>query len=129
VKQAGQIEVDPSRAAQTYRERYQRRQAAFAELERVARSDVERIMPMIIEKYHPVRIYQWGSLTREGKFRDYSDIDIAVEGILDPAMFFSLLGDVQRMTRFPVDLVQLETIAPEYAGDIRRRGKMVYERA
>lgn len=122
-------DVDPARAAQTYRARCERRREEFARLEQEARTDVDRIIPMIIEKYLPLRIYQWGSLTKTGMFRDYSDIDLAVEGILDPATFFALLGDVMKMTRFPVDLVQLEKIAPEYAEDIRRRGKVVYERA
>lgn len=36
---------------------------------------------MIIEHFNPVRIYQWGSLLDKKMFTDYSDIDIALEGI------------------------------------------------
>jgi len=36
--------------------------------------------------------------------------------------------DAQALRRFPLDIVQLEKIAPEYADDIRQHGKMVYER-
>jgi predicted nucleotidyltransferase len=92
-----------------------------------AASDVGAIVEMIVIKYAPHRIYQWGSLLRSGAFKPYSDIDIAVEGILDAERFFALLEDVQKMTVFPVDLVQLEKIAPEYADDIRRNGKVLYE--
>lgn len=95
--------------------------------EEQALRDVQAILAMIISKYVPRRIYQWGSLLRPGDFRDYSDIDIAVEGVTDAETFFRLMGDVQKMTAFPVDLVQLETIASPYAEDIRRKGKKVYE--
>jgi hypothetical protein len=39
-----------------------------------------------------------------------------------------LLGEAQDMTRFPLDIVQLEKIAPEHAEDIRQHGKLIYER-
>ena len=89
--------------------------------------DLEAIVAMIVTAYAPRRIYQWGSLLRLGGFKPYSDIDIAVEGILDAERFFALLEDVQKLTAFPVDLVQIEKIAPEYADDIRRNGKLLYE--
>ncbi len=109
-----------------------RRQAASrrsdAKRETEALHDVDMIIEFLVANYNPARIYQWGSLLRPGAFRDYSDIDIAVEGILQPETFFRLLGDVQRLTEFDVDLVQIEKIEPEYAEDIRRKGKLVYER-
>ncbi len=67
-------------------------------------------------------------MLRPGGFRDYSDIDIAVEGITDPQAFFLMLGDAQALTHFPLDLVQIEKIAPEHAEDIRQQGKIAYER-
>ena len=92
-----------------------------------AAADVEAIIAMIVAKYAPRRIYQWGSLLRADAFKPYSDVDIAVEGIVEAERFFALLEDVQRLTAFPVDLVQMEKIAPEYAEDIRRNGKLLYE--
>ena len=50
-------------------------------------SDSGAIVDMIVRKYQPVRVYQWGSVLRPGGFRDYSDIDIAVEGIADAVMW------------------------------------------
>lgn len=93
-----------------------------------ATSDAKKIIAMIIACYRPLRIYQWGSLLRPGGFKSYSDIDVAVEGICDAERFFALLGQAQEMTEFPVDIVQMEKIAPEYAEDIRMQGKLVYER-
>ncbi len=65
---------------------------------------------------------------RPKRFRDYSDIDIAVEGIADAETFFGMLGAAQAMTEFDLDLVQIEKVAPEYAEDIRKHGKIAYER-
>ncbi len=96
-------------------------------LQQQAAADAGVIIDMIVKDYHPRRVYQWGSLLRPGDFRTYSDIDIAVEGIDDPERFFALLGQAQAATRFPLDLVQIEKIAPEYAEDIRLNGRLVYE--
>ena len=91
--------------------------------------DVRRaIVDMIAQSYHPTRVYQWGSVLRPERFRDYSDIDIAVEGVLDAETFFHMLGAAQAMTKFDLDLVQIEKIVPEYAEDIRTHGKIAYER-
>ncbi len=97
-----------------------------AVLQRQAAADAQAIVALIIRQYHPRRVFQWGSLLRPGDFKPYSDIDIAIEGVTDAERFFTLLGDAQKLTRFPLDIVQLEKIAPEYADDIRRHGKMVY---
>ena len=90
--------------------------------------DAAAIVRMIVRKYRPLRVYQWGSLIGPGFFADYSDIDIAVEGVTDAQLFFAMLGDAQSMTKFPLDIVQMEKIAAEYADDIRRHGRLVYER-
>jgi len=116
------------RAKQRLRERAQIRDEKLEGLRRQAVSDARAIVRMVAEKYEPIRIYQWGSVIRSGGFRDYSDIDIAVEGVLDPQAFFGMLGDAQMMTRFSLDLVQIEKITPAHAEDIRQRGKVVYER-
>lgn len=98
-----------------------------ADLQRQAAADAQAIVELIIRQYHPCRVFQWGSLLRPGDFKPYSDIDIAIEGVTDAERFFALLGEAQALSRFPLDIVQLEKIAPEYADDIRRYGKMVYE--
>jgi len=99
-----------------------------ARLQEQAAADANAIISMITGQYQPRRVFQWGSLLRPGAFKPYSDIDIAIEGVTDAERFFALLGDAQDLTRFPLDIVQLEKIAPEYAADIRQHGKLVYER-
>jgi hypothetical protein len=49
-----------------------------------ASSDFSRLVEMILEKFNPDRIYQWGSLLDRGRFSEISDIDIAVEGLSGP---------------------------------------------
>jgi len=60
-------------------------------------------------------------------FDENSDIDIAIEGIIDAEKYFALLGDAMSLTRFPLDIVQLERIEPEFAEIILSKGKLIYE--
>ena len=104
------------------------RQDRDLEQHRHAAQDATAIVAMIRERYRPQRIYQWGSVLHPQRFREYSDIDIAVEGITDPESFFRLLGDAEALTSFPVDTVQLEHVEPAYRTLIQRHGAIVYER-
>jgi len=104
------------------------RKAYLKKLFHEAEVDAQKIIAMIIEKYRPQKIYQWGSLLNEPLFAEYSDIDIAVEGIGPVETFFSLLGDAQKLTTFPVDIVQLEKVHPLHKESIIKKGELVYER-
>jgi predicted nucleotidyltransferase len=115
------------RARQRLYSQARTRAEQFETLRRQAIVDTQAIIHLITKEYRPTRIYQWGSVLRPGGFRLYSDIDIAVEGITDAQTFFRILETSQKMTQFPLDLVQIEKIAPEYAEDIRRNGKVLYE--
>ena len=92
-------------------------------------SEAERIVSRIVQDFNPVRIYRWGSLLDRSRFRSYSDIDIAVEGITTPEDWVRLERIVWDGTDFAVDLVQLERVEPEYAEIIRTRGVIVHERS
>jgi len=93
-----------------------------------ASEDARAIIDMIVRDYKPLRIYQWGSLLTKDGFRDYSDIDIAVEGITSISVLSELEGKAYRLTEFPLDLVALEKVHPRHAESIRRKGRLVYER-
>ncbi len=108
--------------------REQERNNHLADVHRQATADAERIVAFIRDTYQPTRILQWGSVLDPALFREYSDIDIAVEGISDAERFFSLLSDVEKMTDFPVDIVQLEHIEPEFRELLMQKGRIVYER-
>ena len=91
-------------------------------------ADFDRIVSLIISKYNPSRMYQWGSLMRPENFSEISDIDIGLEGIRGPEEYFSILGDAMDMTSFPIDIIELEKIDPADAEHIRKKGRLVYER-
>ena len=92
-----------------------------------ASRDFDKIVRMSIDKYAPKKIIQWGSLLHPEQFDTHSDIDIALEGISDAETYFALLGDAMALTRFHLDIVQLEKIEPEFAELILLKGKIIYE--
>ena len=119
--------VDIQRARANLLKREEIRREARRKRFEAASGDFARIVEMIIDRYSPRRIVQWGSLLHPDQFDESSDIDIAVEGITDADRYFALLGDAMALTRFRVDIVQLEKIEPEFAELIRLKGKVLYE--
>ncbi len=119
---------DVAAARQTFLRRGELRRQRLAALASEAQDDFCRIKEMLIETYHPLRIYQWGSLLTPERFQEISDIDIAVEGLTDPMAGLHALDDACKLTPFPVDLVEMERIHPAHAETIRKEGKLVYER-
>ena len=89
--------------------------------------DVERIICALSDKYPDCRIYQWGSLLDRRRFNEASDIDLAVEGVTSPKMFFDILGTAMELTDFSIDVVELEQLTPERKNRIIREGKLRYE--
>jgi predicted nucleotidyltransferase len=110
------------------RRREAERQAALEERFERAWNEARAIIALLISKYQPVRIYQWGSLLCRSHFWERSDIDVAVEGVLSPEAFFAMYGEADRMASVTLDLVALERIEPEFAEVIRTTGRLVYER-
>jgi predicted nucleotidyltransferase len=51
-------------------------------------------------------VYLTGSLLRAGQFYEFSDIDIAVEGLKEP--YFQILRELEEILDRPVDIVELE---------------------
>ncbi len=52
------------------------------------------------------RVYIVGSLLREGKFYDFSDIDIAVEGLKED--YFRTCAEIEDMVDRNIDLIEIE---------------------
>lgn len=94
-----------------------------------ARQEATAVIAMIVSKYAPTRVWQWGSLVHGRGFSTVSDIDIAVEGVTEPARFFAMFGDAEELATLPLDLVQIERIEPVHAESIRRKGRLVYDRS
>ena len=114
------------------RRRLQKRQEARRQgnllLWQRAEADAARMIGHIAQHYQPQRIIQWGSVLEPDRFGSRSDIDIAIEGDFNAETWFRLLGELWSMTSFPVDLIDLRRIEPEFADIIRMKGKVAYER-
>jgi predicted nucleotidyltransferase len=121
-----EVEAETIRAFVRARKRQKKHDLAERLL--AARRDFNTIVSTVARTYHPVRIYQWGSLVDDRHFSEMSDIDIAIEGITDPALLADLHRTAEELTQFPLDIVAIEHVHPAYADYIRRRGRIVYER-
>ncbi len=121
-------DFDYQKAAEFIRRKAERRRIEIHERFQQAWKDFDAIVTMIIEKYAPKRIYQWGSLLNEAHFSEISDIDIALEGVPSAEIFFKILGDADQLTSFDVDLVEIDKIDPIHAESIRKKGRLAYER-
>ena len=120
------VDLDQARAFQRHKEH--RRQAAIEVRFQQAWRDFRAIVTLVAERYRPARIYQWGSLLCRPHFCEWSDIDVAIEGLGSAERFFALYGEADRLTRLPLDLVEMERIEPEFADIIRMKGIVVYDR-
>ncbi len=120
--------VDIAKVRQFLREKEARRRQRIEKRLRKAQRDFERIIQLIVSRYGPEKIYQWGSLVHTEHFSEISDIDIAVEGLGSAERYFSLAREAEELTDLPLDLVELEKIHPLHAESIRKKGKLIYER-
>ncbi len=90
-----------------------------------AQDDARKIIAMIIRRYAPQRIIQWGSVLAPAHFSEASDIDLAVAGV-DTLAFFRLFADAEEMTQFPLDLVRWEDLHPAFQRILNMKGTVVY---
>jgi len=80
-------------------------------MERVRRAAVH------LKKNYGCKVILFGSLLREDRFMEHSDIDIALSGLSDKVNFWKLYSEVMDiLAPFDFDLVELEKIEPEIRG-------------
>jgi predicted nucleotidyltransferase len=119
--------VDKEKAKKNLEKRILEKHKIFSQLWKQAVDDFEKITKMIIKNYKPKRLYQWGSVMKKNYFNDNSDIDIAVEGDFTAQDFFKMYEEADSLTKFSLDLVDINKIDPIYAESIKRNGRIVYE--
>lgn len=120
--------IDLQAARSFLRRRNERRQRLLDERFARAWDDVRRIVDLLVRDFRPRRIHQWGSLRHRAQFTEWSDLDLALEGLGSAERFFAAYGAAARLTTFPLDLVELEHIEPEFAELIRLKGMVIYDR-
>ena len=112
-------------ASRNFQAKEKRRELENTKLWEVAALDAKKILNLCVCA-NPARVYQWGSVLHPEQFREWSDIDFALEGLPTPESLFRLQEACERTTRFPVHLVEIERLEPEYAESIRENGRLVY---
>lgn len=122
------MSFDIDAARKSLRVREKERRVRLATMAAQAEEDARRIVEMLITEFCPRRIYRWGSLLEPARFREWSDIDIAVEGLSDPLDGLRAADMASELSDFPVDLVEMERILPVHAESIRKEGRLVYEK-
>lgn len=118
--------VDPAATVAFLKRREAARQRELDARFAAAWADFERIVEMIVREFSPLRIWQWGSLLHRPHFSNRSDIDLAVEGLGRAERLFQLYARAEELTAFPLHVVELERIEPEYANLIRISGRLVH---
>ena len=79
----------------------------------------------VLKKYSAKRVFLFGSVAK-GSSGDYSDIDLACEG-LPPHEFFKVLGKLLAMPGKSIDLVDMDDVKDTVRRRIEREGKLLYE--
>ena len=118
--------VEHAQTVAFLRRREADRQRELDERFRTAWEEFHRIVEMIAAEFAPRRIWQWGSLLHRDRFSERSDIDIALEGLGAAERLFRVYARAEEMSTFPLDIVELERIEPEYAHLIRTTGRLVH---
>jgi len=80
---------------------------------------IDRALTTFEKKYRWDEAYLFGSVSRKGKFRERSDIDIAIAG-LNRLDHYALTGDISEFLNMRVDVVLLEECP--FAGSIKDKG-------
>ncbi|MBL1210293.1 nucleotidyltransferase domain-containing protein [Geminocystis sp. GBBB08] len=118
---------DYSSARMYLQEKQNTLKAKRFELWKKAQQDAAQIIEMIVQKYKPKRIIQWGSVLESKHFSEASDIDLAIEGV-SSMEFMDIFADAENMTTFSLDLIRWENIHSSFQKIIFMKGKIVYEK-
>nr|HID13681.1 nucleotidyltransferase domain-containing protein [Anaerolineae bacterium] len=74
-----------------------------------ARAEARRVAQMLVREFGASRVYLFGSLAREGRFHERSDVDLAVEGIA-PERFFKAWAAADAHSGVPIELVDMDEV-------------------
>ena len=109
-----------ARQAQQYAKREKRRQAALDSVRAAAAS--------VFPRFPAVRrAYLFGSAVRSGALRATSDVDIAIEGVLDAETYFAVWRALEMaVEEWPLDVVELSADL-RFASRVREQGELIYE--
>jgi predicted nucleotidyltransferase len=108
-----------------WRHRCLQQQIHHQQLAQQARTDLEKIVSLLVQQFGATRIILFGSLVK-GTFGEGSDIDLAVAGI-SPNQFFAAMSALNQIGQFWVDLKPLENLEPYFLNKVIKTGECLYE--
>jgi predicted nucleotidyltransferase len=79
---------------------------------------------MLVGEFGASRVYLFGSLAREGRFHERSDVDLAVEGIA-PERFFKAWAAAGACSDVPIELVDLDEVGEPMRALILEYGELL----
>ena len=96
-------------------------------LAREARREAAAVGKMLGDRFGVDAVYLVGSALDDERFDESSDLDIAVKG-LSPERYWEAVAAIEEMTRFPFDLIDMETAGRPMVERAEREGMILYGR-
>ena len=107
----------------TARQRWQAEQAQLARRRERAWELARQAAEMLRRDFAAVRVVIFGSLVQQGRFTEWSDVDLAAWG-LDSKNWLKAIGAVQRLSdEIELNLVDVGSCSPELLAAIEREGE------
>ena len=121
----------PEAGLQTYvrawRDRFETAEKARRMRAAAARATLPALVRHLVEGYGVRRVWVYGSLV-EGGFHEYSDIDLAAEGLPPGSALFRAAAELDDLVApFRVDLVPIEEARPAVRERILTRGELLHD--
>jgi predicted nucleotidyltransferase len=89
--------------------------------------EAQRLSQLLAEKFEVEAVYLFGSLVWSGIHTPETDIDLAVSG-LPGEQYLEAVSYLERESKFPIDLVELNKVPEHLRQRILTEGKLLYER-
>ena len=109
-----------------WRERAEREMAHRRDLASRARAEALQVAQMLVREFGASRVYLFGSLAREGRFHEQSDVDLAVEGVA-PERFFKAWTAAGAHSSTPIELVDMAEVGESMRRLILEYGELLCE--
>ena len=103
------VKAEVAQYRRHWRERAEREATRRRELASRARAEAGRVAQVLVREFGASRIYLFGSLAQEGRFHEWSDVDLAVEGIA-PERFFKAWAAAGAYSDVPIELVDMDEV-------------------
>lgn len=110
----------------TWERRLQAQRDAGEKRRQHALTEAQRLAALLASEFRVARVRLFGSTLEPGRFNQYSDIDLGVDG-LDPLLYYRAQGRLLRESPFSVDLVLVEEAPPLLRSKVEG-GIVLYER-